>query len=61
MIDSVFCKICGRPYAPEEIEYCDSCIKDMLWKASKKLKAFIAKNPDNQTVEPTGEQGGKDE
>jgi len=37
-MDLEFCKVCGRPYAPEGIGYCDSCIKDLFWKASKKLK-----------------------
>ncbi len=28
MIESEFCKYCGRPYAMKAVRVCDSCLKD---------------------------------
>jgi len=28
MIESEFCKYCGRPYALKKVRVCDSCLKD---------------------------------
>ncbi len=41
MIESEFCEICGRPYAMDKVEICDSCLKDLPRIKLKRIHRLI--------------------